>query len=177
MVNTEQRIQKTFIKMLDKKNVDEIDVNSLCEQLKIKRQTFYYHFKNIYDLVYSIYASKDMIIPVEFNLNTIIENVYTFLYQDQDFNIMVIKSNASEALKDFLSSYVFKCLLKFLDKYNLRIDDKREIARFYSKAICEKCVYDFGELNYSIQEGVLKISFLFNNDVLIATIRKYQNNI
>lgn len=177
MVNTEKLIQKTFLKLLEKKNIDEIDVNSLCEKLQIKRQTFYYHYKNIYDLIFSIYINENIKPYESGDLSIIVENVYRFLYSNHEFNVMVSKSNAADALKDFLYSYVHKSISKYLGKYNLRVDDIREIARFYSRAVVEKCVYDFSELEYSIEEGCLKVSLLFNNDILMTTIRKYQNNV
>ena len=176
MVNTEQQIQKTFVRLLERYEIEEIDVNMICKHLNIKRQTFYYHFKNIYDVIYSIYCYQKIGDQVESDLNALISAIFSFLYSDQSFNITISKSNASDVLRDFIASYANIVLLKMLDKYNLGIDYKRDIARFYSSAISQQCIHYFG-LEYSIKEGTSKISNLFNEDILKTVIRKCQNSI
>lgn len=177
MINTEKQIQNTFIKLLDKYNIDEIDVNMICKILDIRRQTFYYHFKNIYDVIYSIYCYQKVSEVLESNLNGIMNSVFVFLFKDQSFNLLVAKSNANEVLKEFITSFLNLSLIKILDKYNLRINDKKEIARFFSNAVSGQCIYYFMQEEYSIKESVSKLSFLFNEDILRDVIRKYQNNI
>ena len=44
-------IADTFSQMLDKEDIDKITVTKLIAECHISRQTFYYHFKDIYDLV------------------------------------------------------------------------------------------------------------------------------
>jgi len=177
MINTEKKIQDTFIKLLDKYNLEEIDVNMICKELDIQRQTFYYHFKNIYDVIYSIYVYQKISDYFDSSINTIFNNVFVFLYKDQTFNVTVAKSNCYDVLKDFVSVYVNNALGKILESYNLRINDKKEIARFYSRAISEQCIYYFVQGEYSTKEGCLKMSYLFNEDILKTIVRKYQNNI
>lgn len=177
MVNTEKQIQDTFFKLLEKYNLEEIDVNMICKELNIKRQTFYYHFKNIYDVIFSIYVYQKVGEFFDDSLNSIVNNIFTFLFKDQSFNMMVAKSNAYDVLKDVLSNYANSALTKILDRYNLRINDKKEIGRFYSKAISEQCIYYFIQNEYSVKEGCLKMSYLFNDDTLRGIIRKYQNSI
>jgi|SRR5574344_1436847 Transcriptional regulator len=177
MINTEKKIQDTFIKLLEKYNLEEIDVNMICKELNIQRQTFYYHFKNIYDVIYSIYVYQKIGDYFDNSLNSIVNNVFVFLFKDQTFNTTVAKSNCYDVLKDFVSVYVNNTLTKMLDVYNLRINDKKEIARFYSRAISEQCIYYFVQGEYSIKEGCLKMSYLFNEDTLKTIIRKYQNSI
>lgn len=178
MVNTEKQIQNTFLKLIDKYDIDEIDVFTICKQLDIKRQTFYYHYKNIYDVVYSIYLDKRINEPFNQNdLNAISRNVFSFLFKDQSFNLLVLKSSAADVLKNFLVSYVFNLILLVLQNYNLKLNEKKEIARFYSKAIIEQCLYLFEKEEVSINEGVERMLLLFNDDVLKVSVRRYQNSI
>ena len=101
MVNTENEIQKTFISLSEKYEFNEIDVNMICKALDIKRQTFYYHFKNIYDVIFSIYCYQKIQEPYENDMNSLIRNIFTFLYSDQAFNKIIAKSNASDVLTEF----------------------------------------------------------------------------
>lgn len=176
MVNTEKRIQDTFVNLLDKYEMEEIDVNTICKSLGIKRQTFYYHFKNIYDVIYSIYIEKKIPAVLDYDINSITTNIFTFLFKNQSFNLTVAKSNAAEVLREFVASFANGALVKILDRYNLKISERKEIARFYSHALADQCIYYFVQEEYSIKEGVSKVSYLFNEDILKVVIRKYQNN-
>ena len=48
---TKNMIKDSFLKLLNRSNdIDKITVSSIIKQAKISRQTFYYHFQDIYDL-------------------------------------------------------------------------------------------------------------------------------
>ncbi|MBB5265315.1 AcrR family transcriptional regulator [Catenibacillus scindens] len=44
-------IADTFSRLLEKENIDKITVKRLIEECHISRQTFYYHFKDIMDVL------------------------------------------------------------------------------------------------------------------------------
>ena len=45
------RISDTFLALAKEKNIDRITVKSLIEECGISRQTFYYHFQNLIDVI------------------------------------------------------------------------------------------------------------------------------
>ena len=48
---TKEIIAKTFKELLDEKPMSKITVKDIVERCGVNRNTFYYHFKDIYDLV------------------------------------------------------------------------------------------------------------------------------
>ena len=48
---TKEIIAKTFTELLDEKPMSKITVKDIVERCGVNRNTFYYHFKDIYDLV------------------------------------------------------------------------------------------------------------------------------
>ena len=46
-----ERIAREFAELARTKSIDKITVKDIVEQCHITRQTFYYHFRDIYDLV------------------------------------------------------------------------------------------------------------------------------
>ena len=48
---TKQALKTSLEKLLAKKPLDKITINDLTSDCGISRMTFYYHFKDIYDLV------------------------------------------------------------------------------------------------------------------------------
>ena len=46
-----EKIEKTFLQLIQKKNIEEISVSNICEIAKLNRSTFYSNYIDIYDLV------------------------------------------------------------------------------------------------------------------------------
>lgn len=49
--NMKSRIAQTFLSMAEEKPIDKITVTDLVERCGISRQTFYYHFKDLVDVL------------------------------------------------------------------------------------------------------------------------------
>lgn len=50
-VNMKNIIADTFVKMAKKKGIDKITVKALIDECNISRQTFYYHFRDIMEVI------------------------------------------------------------------------------------------------------------------------------
>lgn len=50
-INTESRIIETFNDMLERMPFDKITVTALIKECQISRNTFYYHYKDIYEVL------------------------------------------------------------------------------------------------------------------------------
>ena len=50
-VNVKPMIADAFIKLSKEKSVDKITVKDLVEECNISRQTFYYHFQDILEVI------------------------------------------------------------------------------------------------------------------------------
>ena len=55
---TEKALVSNFKKMTERMPIEKITVSELCRECGIQRQTFYYHFRDIRDLVEFIYSSE-----------------------------------------------------------------------------------------------------------------------
>lgn len=49
-----EKIEKTFIQLIQKKNIEDISVSNICELAKLNRSTFYSNYIDIYDLAEKI---------------------------------------------------------------------------------------------------------------------------
>ena len=49
--DTKERIAQTVLEMIRQQPVSKITVQSIMEKTNMKRQSFYYHFKDIYDVL------------------------------------------------------------------------------------------------------------------------------
>ena len=57
-MTTEARFKLALREMMQSKPLSEINVTALCDKLSCHRQTFYYHFHDVYDLVEWIFTQE-----------------------------------------------------------------------------------------------------------------------
>ena len=54
---TKKALAETLKKLLSKNKLNKITIKEITEDCGVNRQTFYYHFKDIYDLLEWIYKN------------------------------------------------------------------------------------------------------------------------
>lgn len=131
MKNTEDKIKTLFIKKLKTTPLEEINVLSLTKELNIKRQTFYYHYQDIYDLIVSIFYSEKIEINKNYSFKENIGLLEAFLKNNEVLCKGICSSYAENILGEYINSFVFR-LLEFTFRNHSSV---RKIANFYSKSI------------------------------------------
>lgn len=53
-LKTKEKIESSFLTLLQSKEFEKITVKNICESSQINRSTFYFHYKDIYDLMEQI---------------------------------------------------------------------------------------------------------------------------
>ena len=51
---SQEQIEKIFLQLIQKNNIDEISVSTICEKANLNRSTFYANYVDIYDLAEKI---------------------------------------------------------------------------------------------------------------------------
>ncbi len=57
-MRTNGKFKDALKEMMEQMSLDQINVTSLCQKCKVHRQTFYYHYRNIYDLIGEIFLDE-----------------------------------------------------------------------------------------------------------------------
>ena len=57
---SQEKIEKIFLQLIQKKNIDEIKVSTICEMANLNRSTFYANYIDIYDLVEKIKKNMEL---------------------------------------------------------------------------------------------------------------------
>lgn len=173
MYKTEKRIQNTFFKLLKTYEINQIDVTKICKASKITRQTFYYHFESVYDLIFAIYIDKNIESKNSSSIKDIVSDFVSFLYEDEKFNKDVVESNASSVLSEVSFSFLFQTILKYLKKYDIDGEKKRIVARFLARAIGEEILYLFSLITTKKEDIVEEINKLVNENMIKGLISKF----
>ena len=80
----ERKIAHTFLEMTGKKGIDKITIKDLVEKCGISRQAFYYHFRDILDVIeYILQSSADRLMECCLSAPSVQDALYLFV----DFSI------------------------------------------------------------------------------------------
>ena len=57
---SQEQIEKIFLQLIQKKNIDEISISTICKMAKLNRSTFYANYVDIYDLAEKIKKNMEV---------------------------------------------------------------------------------------------------------------------
>jgi len=141
--NSKEMCAESLKKMLEKKALDHITVKDIVEDCNISRQAFYYHFKDIYDLVEWILLEEvSTALANNRNIDTWQQGYCHVLMWMRDNKILIIntyRSNGHEYLETFMYNILFDVIYPVVEEQangmSVRNKHKKFIAHFYSLAI------------------------------------------
>ena len=140
---TKLALEAALKKELLTKPLDKITINDLAEDCGISRMAFYYHFKDIYDLVDWILA-EDAAKAMEGRrgFGTWNEAYLDILHQLQDNKTLVLnvyRSVGREQVEQYLYRLLDPILKDFADRechdITVQDDDKQFVVDFYKYAL------------------------------------------
>ena len=141
-ITTKKAIAYAFKELLLEKPISKITINDISERCEINRQTFYYHFQDIIDLVEWICiedAEKNL---KELNYSSWQENfmsIFETMKKDRPFILNINRSVSLDNLINYLYKLVYPLIYRVVDekasKYVVTEQDKKFIADFYKYAL------------------------------------------
>ncbi|MGI6008782.1 MAG: TetR/AcrR family transcriptional regulator C-terminal domain-containing protein [Methanomethylophilus sp.] len=139
--NTKAQIVEAFKELLNEKEYGKITISDIAERCNISRQTFYYHFKNIFDMVVWIFEQDTKSDPrnsggyVPWRL--LVRESFEYCQQNKSLIMQVLRSPEREKLSSYFIEFSIKKISEALMiKTDGRMDPKDVdfIARVYAYA-------------------------------------------
>ena len=108
-MKTEAKYRLGLIELLKEKSLEDINVVLLCDYVHSNRQTFYYHYRDISDVVENIFL-KEKITNSYKNVDfaTLTKNIIAYINSNYSFLSQIAKSYANDKLKEFFFTYYYK---------------------------------------------------------------------
>ncbi|MBK1812337.1 TetR/AcrR family transcriptional regulator [Clostridium sp. YIM B02505] len=139
---TKKALAASLKKLLSQKPMDKITIVDIVEDCEVNRQTFYYHFKDIYDLVEWIYTNEaSQALGGKKTYATWQQGfmqIFEYVSKNKDFVLNTYHSLNREHLENYLYSETYNLLLGVVEEkasgITARNDDKAFIANFYKYA-------------------------------------------
>ena len=133
----ESRYQEGLKKLLKEKPLDEINVVMLCNAIKSNRQTFYYHFRDISDVIDSIFLKEKIGYGKNLlDIDSINKAVVAYINSNYSFLSAVHSSFASDTINSFFYSLYYQKITS-LTKENKRVTPAviRYLCNLYSNEL------------------------------------------
>lgn len=141
-LTTKRALAASFRKLLASRPLDKITVKDIVEEAEVNRQTFYYHFRDIYDLIRWILDEEAQVVfnqendPNDWRSN--LRCALNAMIKERALIMNAFHSLSREHLEQYLNNVIYTLVCdkmeEFSDGLNISDDDKRFIADFYKHA-------------------------------------------
>ncbi|BBN99599.1 dihydroxyacetone kinase transcriptional activator DhaS [Sporolactobacillus terrae] len=142
---TKKTIATALRELLKKESFEKVTVRDIMRHCHMRRQTFYNYFKDKYELVSWIYYEEAIENIQDYmnyeNTAMIIERIFTYLYENQNFYIKVLEFTSQNSLSDYLLEQTKLLIRHWIDELDdngdlsLTNDFADFLSDFYSYAI------------------------------------------
>lgn len=141
-LTTKKVIAYEFKDLLKEKPFNKITVNDIAKKSNINRQTFYYHFQDIQDLVEWICVEEtNKILHNNSNCKTWEEKflfIFNLIYEEKVFVVNIYHSVSLEILRKNLYNMVYPIMYEEIEKMSKENKHKKEdiifVTNFYKYA-------------------------------------------
>lgn len=167
-LETKNRLSAALKKLMKKKDFQKISINDLTREAKLNRNSFYYHFNNIYDLLkYTFENDATAIfqrIDLNHNMDRAVSSILKYLDKNKAFCMSAYKSLGKAELRKFLHR-------DFYDIVEHAINRVIAEHHFQISADCrEYIIYSYTELMVAHIIGYLENAFGFSKKSIVDYI-------
>lgn len=171
---TKRLLSNTLKELMKKKPIEQITVRELTKLAGLNRQTFYYHFENIYDLLKWTFQQDALALIEAYESAKVWQEgllqLFRYLDENRDICLCALKSLGREHIKQFFYSDIHNIIHQVIDELGQQFQAEKEYVSFLShfftlaiEAVVESWLN--GEIKQSPEE-LIKMIDLFIQDQL-----------
>ena len=172
---TKRALEKSLKNMMLKKPVNKITINDIAEDCGVNRATFYYHFKDIYDLMeWSCEEDSRKAADGNTTYDTWEQgflNIFHIVEENKPFILNVYRHVSQEQIIQYLYRVVYGLIINVVEEcaqgMDVRQDDKRFIADFYKYAFVGMMLdWIRQDMKPSPEKMIFRLSSLIEGDII-----------
>lgn len=182
--STKEALGIALKKMLTVKPIDKITVKDLVEECGVNRQTFYYHFDDVYDLLEWVFEEDaNRILPDEIFYDEWRENVmlfFRYLYENRSFVLNIYNSQNRSYMLRYFKRRLHYCIHGFAvivaDGRNIEWSDLEFVCEFYAQGVTG-LISQWLDLNMELPPEITSEKFMQVLDGSIESmLSRFQKN-
>lgn len=182
---TKQMIRLKCLELLETKPLDKVTVKEIVTSCDINRNTFYYHYQDIYDVIEDIFVIESERVQQKQDINTSFYEAYLdsaklfIKYKRAIFHIYHSKNKdiLEKYFNEIVNTFVGKYVKKHIAERNVFPSDEQFIVEFYSSYIINNTEKWIEEgMNQDYLDFLVRVSDTFEStiDVLVDLCEKNQ---
>ena len=139
---TKRALEQSLKNLLNVKPLSKITISDIANDCGINRMTFYYHFRDIYDLIeWCCIEDAKKVLDSKNKVDNWQQNflrIFQFVAENKSFVLNVYHSLSRDQIEYFLYQITYKLILDVVEEkskeYNVKDEHKEFIANFYKFA-------------------------------------------
>lgn len=140
---TKKAIIETFLNLLKEHSLDKITVTDMVNICGINRNTFYYYYKDIYDLIEDVFALETArVLSDDQRYDTWYEElrrVALFVVENRAAIVHIYYSKSRDVLENYLftvcGEFIKSCVEREAERLPVSEEDKNFICTFYGYSL------------------------------------------
>lgn len=181
ITNTKKVIADSFAKLMERTSLSKISIQSIVDECGLNRQTFYYHFKDILDLIEWIFCvdgfEKEQKGIAFWSWEKGLDGICAHLQKNSAYYLKIFHSNARMPMETIIRAKIFELLCGAVDLRcrpgSVSEKEQRMIADFYTCAVVGQLFqWIDGGMTARAEEFCAQIRLLMEG-ALDAAIQKY----
>ena len=124
---TKKALAVSLKKLLSKKELSKITISNITDECGVNRQTFYYHFKDIYDLLEWIY--KNEVIDEIDNKDEDWQQRFLYIFKYVLKNKEFVKNTYNSISREYLLRFIYMQTNKLLIDFIIEGDFKKALEK------------------------------------------------
>ena len=172
--NTKNAMKESLKKIIQKKPLNKITISDITSDCNISRMTFYYHFKDIYDLVEWCVLS-DAKATSEGNImcdtwENELKTIFKIARLNKPFYMSLLRSMDRELVERYVFRYAVKVSARIINENSQILpgeeENKARLAEYYAHALTGVVVcWAMGGMQENPEYIVDYISILFGGGI------------
>ena len=134
---TKRALGAAVKELLYEKTLDKISVGDICEKCDMNRKSFYYHFRDKYDLVNWIYDVEFIAVmgkkeyPAAWDL---LQDICVYFYENRSFYRMVLKTEGQNSFSEYFREYFEPVFGRYLKEKGVEAQGLDFCVSFFTDA-------------------------------------------
>lgn len=183
---TQKMIAKSLKDLMETETFQKISVSDIMINCQMRRQTFYYHFQDKYELLGWIYKEETKENITDFieyeKWENIFNQLFGYFYENQRFYRNAFKVVEQNSFNEYLYEHTKNLYLKIIDELSLGFgisvseEKKSLLASFYSHGFggtIKDWIQNACMVNPSVMSSLMKTMI---HDQLILSLRQSANH-
>ena len=135
---TKQALAASMKELMSEMPMNKINIGDIVGRCNMNRQSFYYHFKDKYDLVNWIYYTE-FIAKIKDNLSIsswdLLENICEFFFENKVFYTNAFKVTGQNSFSEYFIEVIHPILLIYVNDIFKNNKNNEFYATFFADAI------------------------------------------